>query len=283
MNDLPGVTVDLLNYVDDEKNVSDYVAQLHDSEILKVVDKFLSKCKDLMGSKELLSHNTMIQEFDMLDRTIVKNGRFVGYAITPRESNTTISTIKSVGFIGSETDSFTLYLFDTSHKSAIESKTINITGEDTITWTDLGWQVSFDREAGSAGQKYLIGYFEDDVTCDLYDMAWSGQCAHMSQRIFGKYMGIAPARFRASTLNGTSIPTLEYLRSSINCRTSGFNLRFNTKCDITQVIEDNISMFGEALQYSIAVRVLQDALSYTTLNNVTNAQSLRANWQELLS
>ena len=282
VNDLPGVTVDLLNYVDDEKNVSDYVAQVHDSEIIKLVDAFIMKAKDNLHTKELLAHNTMIQDFNELDRTISKDGRFVGYVITPRESNTISCKIREAGFLTSAADSFTLYLFDTSHKEAIQSKTVTTTDAETIKWTSLDWDVSFDREAGSAGQRYLIGYFEDDITSDLYDMTWNGQSSHFAQRVFGHYMGISPVRFNSGTLQSTSIPKQEYLRSSLNCRTSGFNLRFNTKCDITKVLVDNISMFAEALQLKIAVRILQDALSYATLNNVTNAQMLREKWTELI-
>ena len=283
VNDLPGVTVNLLGFVDDEKNTSDYIDRVHDAAILKVVDKLITKQKHTLNSKELLQYNTLIQELDDLDETITKDSRFVGFAITPRESNTITSKILSVGFMSSAAESFTLYLFDTTHKAAIQSKTITTESIDTIKWTDLDWDISFDREAGSAGQKYLIGYFEDDVTADLYNITWNGNHAHFSQRVFGHYMGVTPIRFNSGTLNGTDIPTLSYLHSAMNCKTPGFNLRFNTKCDITKVIEDNISMFGEALQYQIAIRILTDALNYATLNNVTNAKMLREGWKELIT
>lgn len=283
VNELPGITVDLLNYVNDEVNVSDYISQVHDAEIIKVIDKLIQKQGQNLNTKELLSFNTLIQEYDDLEHTISKSGRFVGYVITPRESMSIKSTILSAGLLSSAADSFTLYLFDTSHKEAIKSTTISTDSADTVKWTNLSdWDISFDREAGSAGQKYLIGYFEDDVTADLYDIAWSGQHAHMSQRVFGSYMGISPIRFSSGTLNDTSMPTLKYLQSAVNCKTSGFNLRFNTKCDITRILEDNITMFAEVLQYRIAIRILNDALSYTTLNNVTNAKMLRDRWTELL-
>ena len=273
----------MLNYVNAEKNVSDYIASVHDGEIIKLVDMLIQKQKVNLNTKELLTHGTMIQDFDDLEQTISKSGRFVGYLITPKESNTITSKILQAGFMSSAADSFTLYLFDTSSKAAIQSKTITTTAADTIAWTDLDWDISFDREAGSAGQHYIIGYFENDVTANLYDQTWNGKCLHMSQRVFGHYMGLAPCRFNSGTLNGVNIPTLSYLESSINCRTSGFNLRFNTKCDITKVLEDNISMFAEALQYKIAIKIMQDALAYTTLNNVTNAQQLRVQWQELIT
>jgi hypothetical protein len=284
VNDLPGVTVNLLNYVDDEKNVSDYIESVHDNAILKVIDMVLQKKKGGLNTKELLQHNTLIQEVDTLEQTISKSGRFVGYAITPRESNTIASSILQAGFISGAADSFTLYLYDTSHKAAIKSTTVTTTSAETIAWTNLSdWDISFDREEGSAGQTYLIGYFEDDVTADLYDIAWSGTHAHTAQKIFGHYMGIRPVRFNSGTLDGSNIPNLQYLDSSVNCRSSGFNLRFNTKCNITKILQENYLMFGEALQLQIAVRILTDALNYATLNNVTNAQMLREEWKMLIT
>lgn len=284
VNDLPGISVDLLNYVDDEKNVSDYVASAHDNEIIKIIDKVLQKKKGDLNTKELLQHNTMIQDLEDFEQTISKSSRFVGYAITPRESNTIETSILEAGFMTSAADSFTLYLFDATHQTAIKTTTVSTSSAKTIEWTNLSdWSVSFDREAGSAGQTYLIGYFEDDVTADLYDITWSGAHSHFAKRIFNRYVGLRPVRFNSGTLNGSSLPNMRYLNSSENCRTSGFNLRFNTKCDITKILEENITMFGEALQLQIAIRILSDALNYTTLNNVTNAQMLRAEWKELLN
>src|SRR6056297_3430683 len=83
VNELPGVRVDLLNYVDDEKNVSDYVANVHDQEILRVIDTLLQKQKVNLNTKELLQHNTLIQDYNEKDHTITKDGKFRGWVLTP--------------------------------------------------------------------------------------------------------------------------------------------------------------------------------------------------------
>lgn len=283
VNELPGVTVDLLQYTSHEKNVSDYLGQVHKTELLKVIDTFLLKQKDKVSSKELLSNNTLIQGFNDRRLKISKSGRFVGYVITPRESNSIVSRIKQVGFMSTATESFTLYLFDTSKSTPLYSKTITVTAVNETQWTDLDWIVSFDSETGGAGERFIIGYFENDISGDLYEMDWTGQHAHIAQKIFGHYMGVSPVRFSSGTLNGTEIPNLEYLRPSLNCKTPGFNLRFNTKCDITGVLKDNLSMFAEAVQYKIAIRILSDALSGIELNNVVNASMLRNQWTALIT
>ena len=280
VNDLPGVTVELLQYAKNDRSVCDYVTDIHDSEGIKVIDIFVAKQKKDLASKELLQNNTLIQAYNDQQYTITSSSRFVGYCITPRESKTITSKIKEVGFLSSGAQTFTLYLYDTSQRSAIQTKEITIATADTVEWTTLNWDISFDRDSGSAGQRYLIGYYEADLTYPLYDENWDGNCAHVANRIFGHYMGVTPFRFASGTLNGIYIPQLKYLQSSMNCRTPGFNLRFNTKCDITRVIQDNIDMFAQAIQYQIAIRVLKDALAYTELNPLTNAQDNRTVWKE---
>lgn len=282
VNDLPGVTVGMLTYSINDQSVCDYLTSIHESEGLRVIDAFVAKQKKDLASKELLSNITLIQTYNDLDYQISRSSRFVGYCITPRESMTICSKITQVGFISPAAQTFTLYLFDTSQRSAIQTKSIVITGVETMQWFDLDWDISFDRDLGSAGQRYLIGYFEDDLTSDLYDENWTGNCAHVASRIFGHYMGISPFRFPSGTLNGIYIPELKYLQSSLNCRTSGFNLRFNSKCDITRVLVDNIDMFGQAVQYQIGVRILKDALSNYELNPITSARDNRERWKELL-
>lgn len=260
----------------------DYVTSVHESESLKVIDTFIAKQKKDLATKELLSNVTLIQGYDTREFTISRSSRFVGYSITPRESKTIVSKIKEIGFHSVEAQTFTLYLYDTSQRSAIQTKEITITNPDSLEWTTLNWDVSFDRDLGGAGQRYLIGYYEDDLTSGLYEENWTGNCAYQASRIFGHYMGITPIRFASGTLNGIYVPNLKYLQSSQNCRTSGFNLRFNTKCDITRVLVDNIDMFAQAIQYQIGIRILKDALSATELNATTNARDNRENWKSLL-
>jgi hypothetical protein len=283
VNELPGVTVALLNYVPVDKSVCDYLPAIHNSETLKVIDAFLAKQKKDLATKELLSNVTLLQGYDDLDKKISQSGRFIGYAITPRESKSIVSKIQQVGFISDAAQSFTLYLYCTNTKSAIQSKTITISTPDTLEWTTLNWDIYFDSSTYGAGQRYLIGYFESDLTANLYESVWTGSQGHIAQRIFGHYMGISPMRFNSGTLNSTYIPDVKYLKSALNCHTPGFNLRFNVKCDITNVLVDHIGMFAQAVQYQVAIRILNDALSNIELNNVTSALQHRERRKELVT
>ena len=279
VNDLPGISLELIDDLKKERTFNTYVQQVHESETYKVVNRFVDRQKKQLSSKELLSNVTMIQRHNMLDQTINADSRFVGYAITPRESKSININIKSIGLQSSEAESFTLYLYDPTQQAAIESKTVTCSGK-SVTWTLLDWDIEFDKSDGGAGSTYLIGYFEDDLTGTMYDQDFDEGMAHQSMKITRHYAGLSPVRFRSGTLDSTNIPDMEFLESSMICRTSGFNLRFNITCDISDVLVDNIAMFGEAIQYAIAIRYLSDALGNIGLNPTISSGQNREIFKE---
>ena len=279
VNDIPGITLELINDIKQEKTFNNYVQDIHNSELLLLMQRFVDRQKKKLNSKELLSSATMIQRHNNLDQTTSTGSHFVGYAITPRESKSININIKSVGFQASASDSFTLYLFDPSQQAAMKSSDITITGK-SLTWTDLNWDIEFDKLDGTAGGTYLIGYFDDDITASLYDQDWSDGQAHAAKKITRHYAGIAPVRVSAT---GSTLPNMDRVPASISCRTSGFDLRFNIKCDITDVLVDNIKMFGEAVQHAVAIRYIRDAINNHGLKPIFSGTRSRENFQEMLT
>lgn len=255
---------------------------MHESETYKVIDRFVERQKKKVGAKELLSNVTILQRVNDLSETITKNGRFVGYAITPRESKSINVNIQSIGLQSSAAESFTLYLYDPSQEAAIESKTVTCSGK-SVTWTSLDWDIEFDKLDGTAGATYLIGYYEDDLNGSLYTQDWSDGQAHASMKITRHYTGIAPVRFNASLLSGADLPDMQYLESSLSCKTSGFNLRFNVKCDITDILVDNITMFGEPIQHAIGIRYMRDAMGEIGLDPTSGSARNREMFTEYIA
>lgn len=282
VNDLPGISLELIDSIRKERTFNNYVQQVHSSETFQLVNRFVDKQKKNVSAKELLSNVTMIQRHNDLSETITGNSRFVGYAITPRESKSINVNIESIGLQSSAAESFTLYLFDPSQQTAIQSMTIACSGKSVV-WTALNWDVEFDKSDGTAGGSYLIGYFEDALSGTLYTQDWADGQAHQSLKITRQYAGLSPVRFNNSTLNGTDLPDMQYLESSLQCKSSGFNLRFNIKCDITDVLVKNITMLGEAIQYGIAIRYLKDAIGLIGLNPPTSSAQNREMYETYIT
>lgn len=280
VNDLTGISLELIDDAKMEKSFNDYVVDVHRSAIIEIIQRFVDRQKKQLNTKELLSNVTMIQKYNKFEWPIRKNSRFVGYAITPRESKSIKVNIKSVGLQSSASESLTLYLYDPSKQAAIQSKTITCAGK-TITWTDLDWDIEFDDLTGTAGGTFLIGVYEDDLSGQLYEQDWSDGQSHMAMKVTRHYAGLVPVRFRSSNLNGVSLPNMKYIEGEMSCKTSGFNLRFNVKCDITDVLVDNIAMFGEAVQHRVAIRYLRDALANIGLNSTISSAQNRQQFEEL--
>ena len=281
VNDLP-IPLELINDVKQEQTFNNYVMNVHNAEILKVIERFIGKQKKKLTTKELLSNVTMIQKPNKKDQTILADSRFLGYAITPRESKSININIKSIGLQSSAAEEFTLYLFDPTQETAIESKTVTCDGA-SVEWTTLDWDIEFDRSDGGAGSTYLIGYFEDDLSGTLYHQDWSDGQMHTSMKVTRHYAGLCPVRFNNSTLSDTDCPDLQYIESSLCTKTSGFNLRFNVKCDITDVLEDNITMFGEAMQYAVAIRYLKDAIGNIGLKSTYSSGQNREEFKQMIT
>lgn len=280
VNDLPGISLELIDDARKEQTFNDYVMNVHRSEATQFISRFVDRQKKKLATKELLSNVTILQAFNDKSETIDKSGRFVGYAITPRESKSINVEIQAIGIRGVAGDTITVYLFDPTQEDAIASKSVTIT--TSLAWTDLNWNVEFDKSDGGAGSTYLIGYFESALTTSLYQQDWGRGQAHASMKITRHYAGISPVRFESGTLSGTGLPDMAYFESSMGCKTPGFNLRFNVKCDITDVLVDNIDMFGEAVQHAIAIRYLRDALGNISLNpTISSAQNRDMFTQEI--
>jgi len=282
VNDLAGISLELINDARKERTFNAYVQQVHTSETLNLIQRFVARQKKKLETKELLSNVTIPQVFNDLHDTITKDSRFVGYAITPRESKSININIKEIGLQSSASESFTLYLFDPTQQTAIASDTVTCSGK-SVEWTTLDWDVEFDKSDGGAGSTYLIGYFEDDLSGTLYEQDWADGAAHAAMKITRHYAGLSPFRFNNSTLSGVELPDMQYVESSLSCKTSGFVLRFNVKCDITDVLVDNITMFGEAIQHAIAIRYLRDALYDIRLQPTTTSAKNRESFAQLLT
>jgi len=285
VNSLPGVTIETASKARSEESLADYLDNIHSEELRQIVNTFVHNIKDQLHSKELLSNVTLIQKFHDYSSKITQDSRFVGYVISPQPSKSIKAQITHVGFEADAAQSLTMYLFESSQKSAISTFTYTSTSADSLDWTDVtseSLEIEYDADSYGAGTKYIIGYFEDDLSGQAYQVDYLNT-ANQARKILNRYLAISPLYVDSSKLDGTNIPDRESLDGAISTKHPGFNLRFNIKCDITNVLSDNIQMFARPHQYAVAVRVLSDALAATGINPISSAAQNREQWQSLLS
>jgi len=267
VNELPGITLDLVESVAQEQTISSYLQNVHKNELVNLISQFTHNLKDKVNSKELLSNATLIQKRINFDELITKSSRFLGYAIYPKQSKSIKATIEHIGLYANTLENITIYLFETSQSTAIATHSFTGSKTNSLEWEALtDFTIEYESLDKGTGNQYLIGYFEDDLTGSLYDEEYDGESANIAKQIFGRYMGVVPVRIESSHLNGTNLPDCEYMEGWASCKTPGFNLKFNVKCDLTDTIVQNISMFGQPLQYAISIRILEDAINSLNLN-----------------
>ena len=284
VNSLPGITVELASKAAKEQAIGNYLDSVHAEELRQLTNTFVHSVKNELHSKELLSNVTLIQRYNDYDTKATKNSRFVGYLISPQPSKSVKASISQIGFEMDTAQSLTIYLFESSQKAAIKSFTYTCSTADSLDWQDVtseSLSIEYDADSYGAGTRYLIGYFENDLSGQVYQMSYSDG-ANVAKKIFGRYMGVTPCYVNSSKLDGVNIPSRDVLEGSVSCKHPGFNLRFNVKCDITNVLVDNIQMLARPHQYAVAVRLLSDALANTELNPISTSGQNREQWTSLL-
>ena len=137
--------------------------------------------------------------------------------------------------------------------------------------------------SGGIGQKYILGYYEDDLSGQAVELEFNQSLKHFNA--YGKFLTALPIEIPSSKLDGTNLP-LDVLNIT-NYRsdyTHGLYFKFTANCDYTNLLEDNIELFSEAIQYSLAIRVLQDAISSVTsgIHNSVKDASI-SEWRKLVS
>ncbi len=137
--------------------------------------------------------------------------------------------------------------------------------------------------SGGIGQKYLLGYFEDDLTANAIELKFNQSLKNFS--VFGKYMAVYPVEIPSGKLDGYNLPTdLLNISNYRSEYTHGLYFKFTANCDYTNLLEDNITHFSEALQYALAIRILEDAVASVGdgVHNPTKDASL-VTWRGLIA
>ncbi len=244
-----------------------YIDDLYEQETINLATKFINNSKNVLKSKTLLANHSVIA--GVAADKVTKNSRFVGFVLQPMEGNNVKNIIKKLGFLGDHTENFTLYLYETSQKAAIATFIFDYTTANSQQWKAVSdFIVKYDNTElvsgtsykGGVGQKYVLGYYEDDITGQAFKMNFNQSLKHFS--VFGKYLSVYPVEIPSTKLDGTNIPgDLDSLSDYMTDETHGLYFKFTAQCDYTNLLNDNIEMFSESLQYAIAIRILEDAIA----------------------
>jgi len=297
-DDLPGIDFNIIEGVLSSvySDINVYLRGVHNSQLIKLVDRVVLKSKDQLKTKELLANFDPITGNANFEDKVTQSARFVGFMIMPHRSNNLRAQIT---YLGMQIDTIQanpirLYLYDTSQQEAIATFDYQNLLTNSLEWQSItDFIINYTSLIGGTAQTYLLGYYETDPDNEkttqlegqaLYIDLCSGCTQEALRRsLYQKYIGIIPIEIPNDMLNWNvtdyDLPDTRNLENYTTDRTHGLLLKLNITCDISNVICTNIQMFAEALQYAVGIKILGDALSSVSHKAVTDAEQNREQWK----
>lgn len=297
-DDLPGIDFNIIQGTLSSvySNINTYLRGVHNSQLIRLVDRVVLKSKDQLKTKELLANfDPITGKADFQDK-VIQSARFVGFMIMPHRSNNLRAEIIYLGMQLDtlQDDPVRIYLYDTSQQEAIAIFDYQNTLENSLEWQKItNFIINYTSLIGGTAQTYLLGYYETDPANSqitqlegqaLYLELCSGCIQEaMRKKLYQRYIGIIPIEIPNNALNWNvtdyDLPNVENLENYTTNRTHGLLLKLNITCDISNVICANIQMFAESLQYAVGIKILGDALSSVSHKAVTDASQNRDQWK----
>ena len=297
-DDLPGIDFNIIEGVLSSvyTDINAYLRRVHESQLIRLVDRVVQKSKDQLRTKELLANfDPITGKADFTD-LVTQSARFVGFMIMPHRSNNLRAEITYLGMQLDtiQTNPVRLYLYETSQQDAIATFDYQNTLANSLEWQRMiNFIINYTDITGGTAQTYLLGYYETDAanpqTTQLEGQAlYIDLCSGCTQEalrknLYQRYIGIIPIELPNSMLNWNvtdyDLPDTTSLENYRTDRTHGLLLKLNITCDISYVICSNIQMFAESLQYAVGIKILGDALTSVSHKAVTDASQNRDQWK----
>lgn len=219
-------------------------------------------CRAIVGDKSrmLVSFNLYPYK-KKFDQTLDTLTGFVGFEIKPEYKDGFVAKIEWVEISLDEAATFNIHLFNSNLKAPIKTQqVITVANESTIIYLN-DWFIADD--AAYKGGVFYLGYYESDLgTAKPIKRDYENSALQVRNDFFK----IEPLRLQ---LNGTLlvIDNEEYLPD-----TNGLNIGINIYIDFTNLIINNKNIFYPAIQYGMAIKVL-DIIRTSIRSNITTRLS----------
>lgn len=245
--------------------------------------------KKIDGATKSIFDN--VQVFDgsgaVIDKEI-KTGRFVGLAIHLMNQRDLTTIIQRLGTqFSMPNPAFKLYVYHSSMEDPIKVFELALVKSNSFEWSSLidagtNYILRALSDDHGPGGWFYIGYYEDDLVGQAinreYDFGLAPTCGSCSQNLelynqWSKYFTIVPFAVSYDDLIGIlpgdiGGPKLWDQNTTQLTYTKNYGLNFDlsVRCDVTDFICRESSIFTDALAKQITVDLLT-AIAYSTRNN----------------
>ena len=253
---------------EDYEDVSDYLRKVRKSSIAEALQLYINQHKELTQSRTLIDNLDITKGLNYFSDKVQKTGRFVGIEIKPASSQTIAVVLRKLGVqFDSLNVALRLYFFETSQEEAI--KTFDLTAHsktNSLQWFSLtDFIASYKYEDGGTDQRFILGYFEDDLIGQAVDTKlYTSCCGNEWVGDYQQYVWFRGCVFPATSLIGTNLPDMKKI--GYTDASFGLHIKASVTCDITETICENATMFVNLCRKKIAYRIFWDFFNSTRLN-----------------
>lgn len=288
-----------ISLVDDNKNndvtetaywaeydpFNDYLNELTTRGIKKVATTFIRDKVIGMETKNIIDRRCLFDGTGRIEAKIPNNGRIVGFEITPLRSGGITTKIERIGlqFYGN-TGEITLYLFHSSKREPVWTKTFNYTKDNgTFLWFDVEdtFLPYVNSDVNAGGSWYLV-YNQAELPSYMeginFGRDWSREpCGTCNKgdlalwRLMTRYVDFSPFYVSVDNWDGTLWDIANNIYT--NTLNYGINMMFSVGCDLTDTMIASRLDFANAIQLQVAT----DALRTLALNPEVSVNRVQYN------
>lgn len=269
------------------KTINDFLTEVVNSSINKLLRTVFTEKKTNKITKSIFESRNLFKGSGTFTDLVTKQGRFVGFEITPHYFKNIVVKINRIGLQFTEAQTaLPLYVFHASKTDAVNSEPVTTPVPVSFFWHTPSQEIilEFDNHTLQAGGSYYLGYFEDDITGQAInrqiDYRQERPCLtcrnyeYESLALYSKFFTISPIEVKSEYLNGSGMFEVDKVIYS-GSTNYGLNLSVSAYCDLSRFIIENEDVLADALAKQISKDLLEK-LAYN-LESSEIAERLRQN------
>ena len=257
-------------------SISLYLEDRFKSAAVDVVNEVFTRKKIHRQSKTLLANMRLTEGVGGFNDIVVNTSSLVGIEIKLKYNQNIMAVINRIGMqINQANANLPMYLYHSSQQSAIATLNISYTGTGSMLWTTVDTKLYFSSSDYVGGVFYLM-YDQDALTgaaikkkhnCDKPPCAYCNRSDVDNYNLYSKYMIIRTVQVNSANRNGVDLWDLSKT-TYVPDNNFGLNFEFTIKCDLTDFIVQQKSVFAYAFRDAVTLNILRDIM-YSTRENGT--------------
>lgn len=244
-----------------------YLEEIYYTSINDLLSVTFTKKKTEKVTKSIFEDRNMFKGAGRFLDLENKQGRFVGFKITPHQYKNIVIRINRIGVQFTQLENIPFYLYKEGTKQPLQTFNIQNPLLSSFYWHTENLLLEFDDHTNYPAGSYYLGYYEDDLTgqavkrnlmhhSERKNCGYCNNYEYDSFRLYGKYFKVQPIEVANGGLDGTNLFDIGQVAYS-STNNYGLNLSFSVFCDLSRFIIQNEDVLADALAFQIGLKLLE--------------------------